>query len=683
MADRDYNITFTAPSDAAIASLDALIQRLTTLDRLCDQVKPKLAGISAGVSRGIGGVSQSCNTLNTSLGNVATKAATAQAGLAGLATQTAGTGQHVQALSGHANHATGAFGAWADKGLHLNGTLMRVGYAAAGITSAVSLWTAFADSMHNAEEYASKCADKVLKLNEAVRETQAITGKTKEETKSEILDLMSKTGLKEEEANKFTKMWGSTIPAAKQSGGWKLSDKDTEAVKVEAGHFAATQGIDPAVMGRMVASIGIGQDVRTADDVLAQLGGMHAMAVEGVGTFTPLMKVYNKLRGKMIDPKGKGAAKDPAELMALISATSVETGNEAQISTAMSQVWRDLSVAKTKGQKASFAKYGLDKGGDFATRIEKIAPLVEGAAEEGKDPAQALSDAGFKNATANTMIVNLVRDRAIMRSRVTASRKALDPNKIRETNRQADLDDPQRLAAAAVDVTRLEKGKDEQLLKPYRQFVEAGLEKNAGYVGGDSWFGGTNYREKLQYTLNLSVGREAPRDATQDAVIRRLIKRDQPAVAKRMEAQYRKQKGLFSANEAEGEDLGKQINALSPKEQEKLNASLRGYAKEQSPADQAKMRGTWLSQGEVWDKLVPAQRTPAASKPLMATPPPKPGAAPAGGPTASAGPAADGGLASLNAEQLRVLRSIDRKLDGGGPGDLDTDGGDSGPLRIG
>ena len=58
------------------------------------------------------------------------------------------------------------------------------------------------------------------------------------------------------------------------------------------------------------------------------------------------------------------------------------------------------------------------------------------------------------------------------------------------------------------------------------------------------------------------------------------------------------------------------------------------------------------------------------------------GATVAPGPTASLGL---GGLGDpIQAAQLRVLRSIDRKLDGGGgyPVDLPIDGGDAGPLRV-
>jgi hypothetical protein len=666
MPDRTYTVNYDCSSAlTAAAAVNALTMALESLETVAERVKPKLQGFASGVSTGFTNTVKASDRLKDSLNNVAVAGNTASASFRGLQNQTATLNTHIQGAHTYAGHATGSFGEWASKGLHLNATLMRVAYAAAGITTAVALYKGFTDTLHNAEEYAEELADKVLKLHDEIRELKAITGQGEQATAAEVRKLMVEGREPDEQkVIGFAKMWGSALPAAQQSGGWKLNDEQTEEVKTQALRFASSQGIAPEVMGRMVASIGIGQDVKTPDDVMGQLASMHAMAVEGVGTFTPLMKAYNKLRGKMIQPGGGGAFKDPAELMAGISATSVETGNEAQIATAMSQVWRDLSTAKTKTQQKTFAKYGLDKGGDFATRIEKIAPLLDDALAAGKDPLQALSDAGFKNAASNAMIGNLVRDRAILRGRVNASRKAIDASAIKKMNDQQDVDNPERLAAATAESGKLERGEQERLLKSSRKFAEEGLEANEGYTAKDTW------GEYLGRAMASATGREEPRKQLQDWITARTILTKQPAVAQRHIGKFFKPSG---ATDAQGRPRMKERRYL-PQGQE-----LADILNDMSPEERAEH----LKNMRDWAAPTAATRRPGAAAGGASGEAAIPGAV---GPHASRAATSDGRLLSVNEIQAGLLRDIRDRLGppsgGFGTGPLFTDGGDSGPRRA-
>lgn len=342
-----------------------------------------------------------------------------------------------------------------------------------------------AEVFEDAREYARSTAEEVLALKDQVRELRAITGDkaTPANVMNSVKDLMVKTGATSQEAIAFSTMWESALPAAMQNvdektgkANWQLDEAQTAEAKVAALRFAVANGIDPATMGRMVPSIGIGQPVANQNDLMGQLGAMHAMAVQGVGTFSPIMKVYNKLRGTMVRPEGGGAAKSSGELLGIISAQTVTAGREAQVTQDINQVWRELSVASSEKKAETFKKFGITPGtDDYVTSVEKIAPLLLASRAEGKSDLDTLKEAGFGNAGANAKIIAAVNNRAVLRSRLNAVGPASDPTRVAAINTQFQQQNPERFGAAAVTAAELGRGEETADVQGMKRFVQASL----------------------------------------------------------------------------------------------------------------------------------------------------------------------------------------------------------------
>jgi hypothetical protein len=638
MPDRTYQLDTVAPSAAKFVSdMDRIIAKLREMDALCDQVKPKLSGIGAGAGRSLGALARS-------LDGVAASGKAANTALAGTA---AATTDLKTAAAGARAHTS-------ELGVSL-GEL--VGFRL-GMTALHLAIKTFADAMNEAREYSVKTAEALLKINDDVRELRAIMGdktSTREATAA-VAERIKASGATVQEARSFKTIWESTLPAAKQNvdeatgkSNWQLSDKDTADVEQEALKFAISQGIDPATVGRMVASIGISQPVKTKADVMAQLSAMHSLAVQGVGTFTPIMQAYNKLRPTMVNPKGGGAAVSSAELLGIISAETVNVGNVPRVVQNIQQVWRDLSFADNKEKEATFAKYGLKPGDDYVTRVEKIAPLIAEAEARGVEPLQALKEAGFGRLGSNPKLIADVRNRSVLRARVNAAKTAADPNRVEALNAQFRAENPDRFAKAADTAADMVRGQELRTLLSMRTSVQAGLKLNKEIETP-----GANALETLRDITSLGgmLG-EKGRPSHLDAEIRARLRASVPDVVNRFPALNPKltQEGA----QPEGEELSRIIDSLSADDKARLQKELNRF-------QETGVRGTARGGGLPGLGGVGPQASNGDLSPLI----------------------------DINREQLRVLERIERGAgNGAGVGPvafgegLPLDGGDFGPRRAG
>ena len=132
MPDRDYNLLFNAPNDAILKFLDDLIARLTKVDQLADSVKPKIASMASGASRSVNTLAKAAETLANNMAKVEQKSNDAAGALGKVRTQSVGTGQLDPHLGEHSDYAMGTSENGSTRALHLNGTLLRISYAAIG-----------------------------------------------------------------------------------------------------------------------------------------------------------------------------------------------------------------------------------------------------------------------------------------------------------------------------------------------------------------------------------------------------------------------------------------------------------------------------------------------------------------------------------------------------------------------
>jgi hypothetical protein len=653
MPDRTYTVSYDCSSAVKAAQdVDTFRAAIEALETVADRVKPKLQGFANGVSTGFTNTAKASDKLKTSLDQVSAAGDKASISFRGLQSQTVGTATQIRVCGQNADHATGAFGRWASKGLHLNATLMRVAWAAAGIGGFVAIihgiTKAFQDSIKALDEYAVK----VLKLREQSRETRAATGdKTDQDTVNKIMDLRMTTGMSQEGAQAFTLMWPAALAQAKKSGNWKLNEAETEKVRIESAKSAEAKGISPETMGRLVPLIGASMPVNTAADVLGQVAGVEHFSAEAVGKFTPLMKALLKEQGGMVKAEGGGAFKSFAEAMAAMSATTGAGIQEARLPAAMGAVWRELSAPKTNEERENLAKIGIVPGKtDYVTDIEKIGDYLKGTRAAGKDDKGALRELGLKADAANRSMVASVKVRQVLRTNQTEAKGWSDANRLMQENVEFRAQNADAFAEASEAAAENVQGQRMAGLLPLRKFAKAGLVRR-----GIEDLTMTKIVDNFDYSRAM-MGREKSEDARYDTVVRAHIKQQVPDAKKRFPTLDMG----WNTDAAEGKDLADIERQLTPEDQDRVSASMQKWAN--------------VAPQQPWMKA----RNPAA-KPAAAAAP-RPGVGAPAHAAAAAGP-----QASLDPEMLRTLQSIDRKMDSGGGGyigSLPIDGGDSGPRRA-
>lgn len=595
MPDRTYTLVYDAESArAAAAAVDQLIARVTQLDKLCDQVQPKFKALFSGSSRGINTTGKAVTGLTGNLTSLQN-----QAGKTGLAVATMGA--NVQAAGVTARGAAtqvGSLGTTAEKSA---GGMRRLATAGAGLSAVVGLAGSLSDALKEAREYGFESAEAVLKLRDAVRELKMTLGKdtTTKEAAEQVKTLMLASGADQKAAVAFDTMWESTVFASKKSGNWGLNDKQTLEAKKQALAYAVSSGMSEKTIGEVVPLIGVGEKITSTDQLLGKLGTMGQLAVEGVGNLTPMMQVYQKLRGTMVRPGGGGAFRTSEELLGAISATSVDAGGVGRVTQSMQQVWRDLSFADNDEKVKTFEKYGLKPGDDFQTRVRKIAPLLDEARANNVGELEALKKAGFSRIGSNPKTVMAVFDRKILDANMEIARKAPDGAGVRAQNLAFRRENPNRFAENARAVARMNTGEEFADLAVLRKFAEAQAENakviKSGYgnfaenvidmkvPGIVPFVGGKSLSQDL-------LGQESAREKVLDVITSQHVLKAVPGAAERFP-------DLSGQLDVPG------VNRLNPTFQPARGARLAAILRQLSPEERARgaAAGTPVEVGgEVW-----------------------------------------------------------------------------------
>lgn len=634
----EYPIRFTSDVTQAVAGIDQLIAALRTLDALSDQIRPKLAGLAKDLASPVNAASKAVDKLNASLGVLDTLAVTASGAVAGVGTAATGAATGIAAvgtaatstnrrlgaaaasatamggaLNGVATQATtaalglqhvgasagmlpGLFGSVQTSSVGAGRGIGSISTAGAGLAVVVGLAGSMADAFRESREFAEECAAEVTRLDDSVRELRMTMGKgtTTKEASDSVVELMLASGADQKKAAAFNTMWESTVFAAKKKGNWGLNEKETKEAKGQALSYAVASGMDEKTIGEVVPLIGVGEKISSTEQLLGKLGTMGRLAVEGVGNLTPMMKVYEKLRGTMVRPAGGGAFKSSEELMAAISSTSVTAGNVPAVTTAMNQVWRDLSFADNDQKKETFKQLGIKPGDDYQTRVNKITPLVEGAAARGKTELEALFEAGFHRTGSNPKIVQAVTERSILRENLDIARQAPKGADVIRENERFRAENPNRFAANAVEAAKLKRGRETQDLEVMKKFAEADATNRAGLNRASMNFFENIIDMKIPSMIPLVggksisqdvLGEESGRQKILDSIVSGHIQAVVPDANKRfpnLSGQI-EIPGINRVNPtfqpARGPALAKIIRDLTPEERSKVMARMERHAR--------------------------------------------------------------------------------------------------------
>lgn len=608
MPDSTYTLNTQNPDGQQFAaSLAASAAAVADLGNNADRANGQLKGfLSTGraltkvlnaLNAAMAPLAAQAAAINAAFGGLTTSAATAGAGVAGVSTAVQGLNRSATSATAKTNSAAAAInaagaaavsatpsvaalnaaaaglgtglGGATGKSRALSGALGGIGMKAAGLMAVHAAIRALASGLQDARDFARETAAENEKLRESVRELRALgkPGERIDTTAQGVIDLMLTSGAKQEQAIEFDVMWKSAMSAAEKSGHWKLDEKETQIAKEEAAKFMVANNISGATMGRMVPAIGTSEDITSVDQIVGKMGAAQAMAIRGVGKFTPLLKAASALRGSMVRPSGTGPAKSFEALMGIVAATTSSTKSEAASVQAIDQVTRALSVAKSPEAEATFKKYGLDKANlDYPTMVERIAPLVEGAEKAGVSPAAALAQAGLKADAANKRIIAAVHDKKIIREYYDAAEAARDPARVRADTEQFRKDNPKAFAEAQLFRSRQGRGAENRDLESLRTAAEAGMT----VPGSDLPIGGSVNAifEGLQKALTLNTA--DPRLNKFDELIQRRI----VARAPRLKDSF--QGGITIATPEE--HTRELLKRLTPEEHAAVQADMSAFA---------------------------------------------------------------------------------------------------------
>ena len=660
MPDRTYTVIYdTSTAIKAAQDTSAFADAVDRLGRSLGLVLPLVKQLGVGVPRNLANCTKGADALATSLKRTGDEAAKTSLTIKTLGMQAGVTGSSLRTAGQHGGLMGKIFGEAGDRGLHLNATLARVAYAAAGIKSAVALYEKFTSTMHDVEEYANECAKDLIKIYDKVREIEAITGKTAAQVVTSQDELRARTGLSETEVQAFDTKWESAITMAKEGKHWKLNEAETKDVKEAAAGFAKAQGIDPTLMADIIPRMGVVEDVSSVKQAKGVMAAIQQMGVESADKFNPVLKAATKEIGTMIRPEGGGAFKSMSELMAATSAMT-SLGAPAKIPTQMEQVWRQWASPINDKVSDFYKQVGIKPGEtDFLTNTEKMADYFAAQKAKGISPEMAMKSAGFtRSPAANLSMIKVTREADILRKRLAKVHEAEDPDFVDTAREKYEAEQPMAFAAAAVDKVKHEKGESEKLLVGYRQYIEAGLERRgyrgAAKEGGDPVL---SYREWLGMPINRLFGHEGGREQTSDETLTDIIRARMPKFVEQHQRSFRDAEGPTGMDRRiEGKELGELINTMTPEERKVLDDAAKEYAgaggRVRAPSPATKRAGT-------------------AGAPI--------------GPAAMMGSGIDGRLVAVNETGNRLLRDIRDAIQGGSDrgyiGPLTVDGADSGPRR--
>lgn len=554
----DYQIKYTVDNSQALSAINQLTAALNGLDKKLDQVKPKLQNVAKGSSAPFGALSRAAERAAASIGTVGTAAS-------GTQTQLTATANAVGTINQGFKESTAS-------GQSFGRIFGVISTSAVALGAVRQIIHATGEAFEEARDFARETAEETLHLRDAVRELRTTKGggTTTTSATNEVKDLMLKTGASQQAAVAFDTIWESTVPAAKKKGNWGLNAAQTQDAKVQALAFAVSNGIDEKTMGEVTPMIATGEKIESVDQLLGKVGTMTKLAIEGVGNLGPMMKVYEKLRGSMVNEKGGGAFKSSEELLAAISTESVDAGNVPAVTQSINQIWRDLSFADNDNKAMTFEKLGINPADDYQTRIHKLKPMLDASRAAGQNDQETLFNAGFRRTGSHRKLIQAVNEIEILDKNMENARQAPNGQEVRAQNAAFAAQNPDRFARNSIEVQRINRGEQERNLKTARDFAEAILVRDKET--------GTSKTEmedtfKDMFGLGPALGGDPAKMQRQDAKIWESIRKAVPGADGRF--------SLFGPDgqvRPQSERTRAALNGLSAAERQAVFADLQGRA---------------------------------------------------------------------------------------------------------
>ncbi len=469
MADREYLLDWIIKPDRAVSGARSIAAELLKLEAICDRVGPKLQAIGTG-NRGLG-------SMNKGLGALVPRLAAVEAGAAGAQAKLATLG------AGVSTRANAAAGSAKGLGVSLGG----VATAAVGLGAVKNVVGSIGDAFREARDYAKETAAESLQLRDRLRELANLRGKpgADDQVVEGHLALRVEAGMTAAEAEAFQNKFEGSLPLADERGKKGITAAVADPMSRKIAALAVRTGIDGGTSGDLAGSMGMFGKIANANVGLGRAQQVVDTLNDGRGSLDLLVKEVMKGAAATV---GAGNSFGTIQERAAAISTATGMGQPGQSSTRIEQAIAGLGGFDKK-QGKTLAKYGIKGTDDFLSRVDKIAPLVEGAAANGQTPDDAMAAAGFRNRTERKAIAGFVANRDVLRKRIAAVRE--DPGggdaKAEAAGRRSEGLNAQflgsdkaaanRVAEAELAKARDERGRRDQNLLVQRTAAEARLTK--------------------------------------------------------------------------------------------------------------------------------------------------------------------------------------------------------------
>lgn len=251
---------------------------------------------------------------------------------------------------------------------------------------------ALAEGYAEARKYAEELAETNIKLRDTLRELQYVRGDKAggDETPMAVLDLMTKTGMRAGEADKFLK--GGAFMEANIPADRKPAQGVLDAISLEAARATVRGNMDAGMTAKIASSIPLYNRIKDADEgkeVFARI--TNQLSKRGVGEFAKLGPSFFSV---LPDFAGEGARKVSSEdLAAMYAGGTAKFSTPARAATGLKQMVR--LTRRLDGKEGGALKaMGVTEDMSPLDALRAIAPHVQG--DKGD---RFLAQGGFGNQT--------------------------------------------------------------------------------------------------------------------------------------------------------------------------------------------------------------------------------------------------------------------------------------------
>lgn len=443
-----------------------------------------VVGAVRGVQRAGFGAFKNVQSLGGELGKLQAKAGNAgAAGVAQIGTAAGSARGQVQALSQQLTAARKPMAGLSGGARRFGQQIDSWGARLLTFHSIASAVRDIGKALREGTEVASAGARDNLSTRDNLRELANLQGKASPDnaTVAGFYKFREATGMGDREANDALRRFEGGLPTAVAKG--NITGNSTEGVAGElfreTGRTASRVGLSggsAALLTAKIAQTADANPITNADEGLNEFGTIVDLLNRGDGDLTPLVDSLVKTAGGQV---GDGLQfKSLPELAAALRVTSLNASPRVA-GTRIEQAVAALSAFTKKSAGQTLREAGIVEGDDLPTKVDKIAPLIEGAT----DQQAALARLGFDNQAQRRAIVQLVANRKLLRDETEAARKGSDPKTIREANDKAfaDLSMQNRVEEARNDASKFVAFTAQEETEVLRKRAESDL-RNQGQI---------------------------------------------------------------------------------------------------------------------------------------------------------------------------------------------------------